>query len=525
MVFWRTRVIIGLLSIVAVGLFWLDAEPRTRALLLTTLKLCFTVMAVSVPVGATLAVLLSRTDVFGKRIFQTILTTMLFVPLYLQAAGWDAGFGRQGWLSLANEGLAQPWLSGFRAAMWIHCLAAIPWAALLIGIALRHIDPELEESASLDHSKVSILLRVTLPFAAPAIAVAALWVSILTAGEATVTDLYQVRTYAEEVYTMTQLLDESLDQESGGASLPQGIGVLSLLLVAGLLMAVTILRQPIGAPVRPPLLFPLGGWRLPATILVAIVVLMIAGVPLANLFYNAGMQVEANGGDLERHWSAAKASSMVFLAPQRFFSELRWSAAIGATSATLCLALAVPLAWFGRRGRWRVLPALAAVAVGAAVPGPVLGLWIIRMLNWPDLAWLAWLYDHTILAPVLATTIRALPAAILVVWYGIQSLPSDLLDAAAVDGLTPIGRMLRVVIPIRSRALSAAWLCSLIVAAGELSASILVTPPGLFTIPVRVFGLLHAGVDDQVAGLCLANIGVMLLIQLGFARTFPRSDQ
>jgi ABC-type spermidine/putrescine transport system permease subunit II len=36
-----------------------------------------------------------------------------------------------------------------------------------------------------------------------------------------------------------------------------------------------------------------------------------------------------------------------------------------------------------------------------------------------------------------------------------------------------------------------------------LACSILVVPPGVTTVPIRVFGLIHAGVDDQVAGLCL----------------------
>ena len=35
----------------------------------------------------------------------------------------------------------------------------------------------------------------------PAIGLAALWVAMLVATDMTVTDLYQVRTYAEEVYT------------------------------------------------------------------------------------------------------------------------------------------------------------------------------------------------------------------------------------------------------------------------------------------------------------------------------------
>src|SRR5688572_5797648 len=132
--FSKRHLLLFCLVVLAAGLFWRDADTRTRALLFNTFKLCSAVAAISVPIGTFLSVLVSRSNVIGRGILQTILTSMLFVPLYLQAAGWDAGFGRQGWLTLSSEALAQPWLSGFAAAVWTHSMAAIPWVSLLISI-------------------------------------------------------------------------------------------------------------------------------------------------------------------------------------------------------------------------------------------------------------------------------------------------------------------------------------------------------------------------------------------------------
>jgi len=56
--------------------------------------------------------------------------------------------------------------------------------------------------------------------------VAALWVCVLTATEMTVTDLYQVRTFAEEVYTTVPLLDESLTGSNNEVTLPRGTAVM-----------------------------------------------------------------------------------------------------------------------------------------------------------------------------------------------------------------------------------------------------------------------------------------------------------
>ena len=71
---------------------------------------------------------------------------------------------------------------------------------------------------------------------------------------------------------------------------------------------------------------------------------------------------------------------------------------------------------------------------------------------------------------------------------------------------------MRIGIALRASALSVAWLVSLAIAWGELSASILVVPAGVTTIPIRVFGLLHSGVTNQAAALCLTSMLGFLLV-------------
>jgi iron(III) transport system permease protein len=48
-----------------------------------------------------------------------------------------------------------------------------------------------------------------------------------------------------------------------------------------------------------------------------------------------------------------------------------------------------------------------------------------------------------------------------------------------------------------------AWLAAFIVAIGDLSATILVTPPGVDTLGVRIAQMLHANMLNDLAGLCL----------------------
>ncbi|MCX7425803.1 MAG: ABC transporter permease subunit [Planctomycetia bacterium] len=476
-------------------------DSRTWTLLLNTALLAAAVTAISVPVGTLLAWLLARTDVPGRRIGVALLAAMLFVPLYLQAAAWQAGFGLQGWYTLAFGGPV--WLEGFRAAVWVHAMAAIPWAVLIVGIALRLVEPELEEQAALDGSAWQVFARVTLPGTWAAVGVATLWVAILTAGEMTVTDLFSVRTYAEELYTQT-----AIGAGPGEASL----GVLPGVVLTGSLVAAGLALSARLAPRdRPPsrrrrFVYRLGRWRVPIALLAAAGLLILVGVPLGNLIYKAGVLVSQTETGRIREFSIGKCFWIIAESPGHYRREFGWSAAVGVIAASVAVVGAIALAWPARRGGPRVMPAMVVTAVFLAVPGPMIGLGIIEVMNQPDCPILVKLYDQSILAPVAALAFRGLPLATLILWHAFATLPGEVLDAAAVDGAGPIGRLVRIALPSRLPALALAWLVALAVALGDLAASILVVPPGVTTLSIRIFGLLHYGVEDQVAGICLAQV-------------------
>jgi iron(III) transport system permease protein len=102
--------------------------------------------------------------------------------------------------------------------------------------------------------------------------------------------------------------------------------------------------------------------------------------------------------------------------------------------------------------------------------------------------------------------VKTLPIAVLILWYAFRTVPDELLESASSEGAGRMARFVRIGVPSRWRSLAGAWLAAFAVASGDLAASILVVPPGITTIPVRVFGLIHSGVDDQVAGICLTTV-------------------
>lgn len=497
-----------LLLVLATACF-LAADARTSKLLGNTLLLGAATCIVSVPIGACLALAVAKTHMPLRRTATGAIALLLFVPLYVQAASWRAGFGPSGWFTQMVS--ATPWLTGWTGCVWVHAMAAVPWVALIMSLGLQAQQHELEEQALLDAPAGRVFCLVTVPGMTGPIVVAALWTFIGVAGEMTVTDLFQIRTYSEEIYTEFAVAP-ALDQPPLRFwPIPVAAGLLAL----AVLWAGNAFRpdrfDPTYSVARR---YRLGAWRVAVCLTVLVVLLLLWGVPVANLVYKSGVIVQQVGEERVRTWSGVKTARIAVMSPVRYWRELKWSLAIGALAASAAAAVAAVLAWFARHGWWGRWTLLAIVAVALALPGPIVGILTIGMLNRPQVPLLVWLYDYTVLAPALVQTIRALPLPTLILWHAFATLPTTIVDHAATEGAGWWTRLVWVGAAARRSAIALAWLAGFVVAIGELPATVLVAPPGLPTLSLRIFNLLHYGVEDQVAGICLALLLIVGLIAL-----------
>jgi iron(III) transport system permease protein len=100
-----------------------------------------------------------------------------------------------------------------------------------------------------------------------------------------------------------------------------------------------------------------------------------------------------------------------------------------------------------------------------------------------------------------------------------------LLDSAALDGAEKWSQFWRVIWPLRWRTFGLAWLAAFIVAIGDLSATILVTPPGVDTLGVRVAQMLHANTLNDLAGLCLFLLIALATMAAAVAGVYRFADR
>jgi iron(III) transport system permease protein len=425
-------------------------------------------------------------------------------------------------------------------------MGAVPWVALAVAAGLSLVERKLEEEALLDASPWRVLVRVSLRRALGGVLAAAAWVAVIAATEIAVSDLYQIRTFSEEIYCQAALGpllswsgDESLPvavpPPSGGvgggpgltppsfatsfalSELAVGVTALALLvlaalwLMAGWLPPAASIANDAGwkwRPARGRAWLATGVW-----LLVGVAVL----APLAGLAWKAGIEVRQEDKRYEQSWSATKAAAMVVRSPWEHRREWAWSLAIGTMAAAGATALGLASGWLVRVRSSGGAALAAAIALGLAVPAPLLGVWVIALLNQPPdsaLAPLAVLYDRTLTAPVLVQMVRALPLAALWMWSQLASVPQDLLDAAESEGAGRTSQLVRIAMPLRRAGVAAGIVAALVVALAEVSATLLVLPPGVTTVPVLVFQLLHYGIDDRLAALCLS---IFVLLGAGLA--------
>jgi iron(III) transport system permease protein len=391
---------------------------------------------------------------------------------------------------------------------------------LITTTGLATLPSEVEQQAMLDGSDAQVLWHVTIPHLRPALCAALVWVWISAACEITITDVYQIRTFAEEIYTGFALGDTLTDapqRVAPGIILTAGMAVATLAICAQFAPQLASLRRT-GA-----WQLDIGRWRWPVGMTVLAGALVVVALPTINLVYQAGLHVTLVGDRRIRDWSFAKVVNVLTEIPASFMPEFGWSLLLGQLTAVTGILVALVLASAGRTSMSvRGLAWLAAM-LGLAIPGPVLALGLSWLVNQPQIPIMRYLYDRTLFVAWLALSIRLFPMAFLICDTAVRQVNRRLAEIAMVEGAGWWRAQWHGIVRPLSDCLGWLWLVLLALAIGDLSATILAVPPGVTTISIRVFSLVHYGVADQLAGLCLITLLVFGLLAALVIALAPRS--
>ncbi|MBA2115119.1 hypothetical protein HOV93_22910 [Planctomycetes bacterium FF15] len=494
---------------------WIWGDPLSVRLTFATSLYALAVIAITLPPATITSLLLFRTHLAGRGVLLSLLVIWLFIPIYVHVAGWRDLFGPQGWLEIASPfDPTANLIDGWTGLLWLHSLAAFPWVVLFTGMAFTRSPAALEDDARLDITPLAVLAKVTLRQNWDAVLVAAAWIIVTLFGEISIASVCNVRTYAEVVFTGIPL-----GQTATESTLTVAPG--TVLLVALILLTAWVANglrpKPAEVELRQAQLLPLGRHRWLASLWVWALFLMALAPAVIGLIYKVGITIDQVDGQFIRGWSLAKVFTLTLGSVGIYREELLWTLALSATVAAATTLIGLLLSDLAARSRWGARLVSLLCAALFALPGPIVGIAIAWGSNRPWLSPLAPLIDRSIFAPSLAILTITLPLVTFFYWHTLHT-SRQLYEMARLDGSSWWRTWTRVVLPANIPVIVAGSLIALVLAANDVAASVMVLPAGIDTISRRIFGLLHFGGEDNVAGILLMNLVVVAFLSVVIRR-------
>jgi len=453
----------------------------------------FVVALASLLIGIPLGVLLAWTDVRGRKTALILHAFPMFLPPFLLALGWFFLFGKSGlWGSEQSSGA----LFSVGGSVAVEALVFAPVVTSLVALALQGIDPSLVEAARVAARPGRVATRILLPLAWPAAALGGLVVFALSLSELGVPMFLRVRAYTAVVFARLSAVQYA-PGEALVLTLPMLIVSLALLAIERRVIGPRSFAV-LGLRLGEATVLPLGNWRSLGTI-VAWAGALATLVPLVGLAWRARTGIAAL-----QDWIG---------------SGLQNSILPAAIAATLLTGIAVVLgrAVALRRPGAAALDALTVLAF--VTPAAVLGVGLIGAWNRPATQSIY----GTLAIIVIGFVARyaVLPTRTFAI--AVAHASPHLEESARVQGAWFFRRLLRIVVPLHGRAITAAWLLAFVFCLRDLETTILFYPAGSAPLTVRIITLEANGPEPVVAALALVHVFVVASVLVAGALTLrPR---
>jgi iron(III) transport system permease protein len=477
--------------------------------------------------GGVLAVALTRMNTPGRSVLGQLVTWPLYITPLLTAIAWSwLGSPRGGLINLFGRHLlgvdSLVNLQTPGGVIFVSALAYAPLPFLLIGAALRGMDPSLEESARVHGASTGRAIRlVTLPLMLPATIGSGLLVLVQAMGLFSVPAVLGMPAgfyvAGTEIYRLLNNFPPRVSQAAAWGLLLLGVTA-ALVWLQGAILRRRSFATVTGKAFRPRIL-EVGHARYlvaaAAWVYVAASVILPVGTLLwAALVSFITVDVRLMEFDL-RHFRY-----ILQLYPKTYLA-LANSLTLGAAAATCVCALGLGIAWVVIRGRG---PAplrsyLDHVSMfPLAIPSMVLALGLL------------WAYVGLTLLPIygtiwillLAYVTHYLPFGVRAGSGALRQLHADLEDAARVTGASWLRMVRWITVPLTRPTLIATWTLVFILSMQEVSSSILLYTSRTVVLSVAVFDLWEAGNVNALAALAVMELAITFLALLLLVRTRHR---
>ncbi len=466
-----------------------------------------------------LAYLNTRTDIPFKFLFGVLAIVPMMIPHVLFSVSWallaNPSNGLMNLALMQALGLAQGPLNIYSmpGMVLVEGLLNMPIAYLIIAPAMASFDVSLEESSRVFGAGAwRTLVRITLPVLRPAILAAFVLGIVRSLASYAVPRVLGMPGHEEVLATyLYEMISVGFAPDYGKAA---ALGM-SALLVAVVL--IWLYRRLTGEGSRfvtissrgwRPAVVPLGRWRLPLFVLVALLSFIVVVLPVAVLLYTSFVPYamvpgsEAFAQMSLKHWHEVLADATSLLA-------LKNSLFLAIVGATLGVLLSLFVAYVIVKLRTRGAALLETLTyLSFSFPGIVIGIGFM------------WFFVRT---PLYATVTALLVGYIATYLpYGVRPLASafvqvhdHLEESSLVCGASRMTTMRRIIAPLLVPGIVSAWILMATMFLRELTLSVVLSRPGSEVLAVQILAFADDGLWGQLSALGILMIAISTLLVMG----------
>jgi len=490
-IFFAAAILLPLLSLLFSSLFvdgkisFVDFssvfETSVLKSILSSLVIGSSVSVISVLVGCGFAFLFAKTNIPFKNLIKPLLVLPLLLPPYIITVAWT-----DVWLFFGIP----PWfLHSLPAVIFILSTVYIPLATFIIAGSLQNINASIEEAGEIIADYKTVFLKIILPLIRPALFSSFILIFIFSVSEFAVPSFLSVNVFTTEIFT----------QFSAFYDYPVAT---AHALVLTLICVLLILPEKFYLADVPFISFgkrsfrqkeiPLDNKAKWLTLCIIYIFVFII-IPLLMLILQSFYGNDSN-------------LLVTFL---QLVPALTDSLLLAIAGALLITILGYAFAIISVRYKIKISNFLLLLVF--SVPAIATGIALTKFYNTPALNFIY----GSFLIVLIAFVARFLFISHKIIANSLMQIPPSYQEAAVLMGAPPFYVFRKIVLPLLGEALFTSFFLVLIFCISELTTVIMVYPPGISLLPVRIFTLMANAPQSTVSTMCLiALLFSMLLITM-----------
>jgi iron(III) transport system permease protein len=430
-------------------------------------------------IGVPLAYIMTRYNIFGKKLFNILVIMSLMSPPFIGAYSWILLLGRSGVATkfFSSIGIITPPIYGWFGIILVFTLKFFPYIYLFVSGAMSSIDRSLEEAAeNLGSNKLRRFFTVTLPVVMPTLAAGAVMVFM-----SSLTDFGTPMLIGEGYKVLPVLAYEEYMSEMGGnANMASALSIIIILCSTIVLLVQKHLvsrKNYVMTAMRPPLVVKLKTEKRIVLTALCYLIAFIAILPqivvLVTSFINTSGPVFTQGFGFKSY------EAIFYKLSTNITNTFLFS--LAAIIVIIVMGMLVSYIIVKKKNKFTGLLDVA-IMFPYVVPGAVLGISLLIAFNRAPL-----ILTGTPVILIIAYIIRKLPYTIRSSTGILFQIDPSIEEASVSLGVSPMKTFFKVTARLMAPGVFSGAILSWITTINELSSSVMLYTGATATISVAIY--------------------------------------